>query len=57
MEKNGKRRKTGNLFFDRLAKSLCEDEEALDALKEYRHIGEIFKILQCYGYLAGMTMD
>ncbi len=44
-------------FFDRLSKSICEDEEAQDALKEYRHIGEIFKVLQSYGYLAGMTMD
>ena len=54
MEKKEKREV---YFFDRLAKSLYEDEEALDALKEYRHIGEIFKILQDYGYLAGMTMD
>ena len=43
-------------FFDRLAKALCEDKDALDALKEYRHIGTIFKILQDYGYLAGMKI-
>ena len=44
-------------FFNRLAKVLCADKEALDALKEYRSIGDIFRTLQDYGYLVGMTLD
>ncbi len=43
-------------FFDRLAKALHEDKEALDAIAEYHNIADIFKILQAYGYLAGMAL-
>ena len=44
-------------FFDRLAKALFEDAEALDAIAEYHSIADIFKILQAYGYLAGMALS
>lgn len=49
MEKKEKRE---IYFFDRLAKALYADAGALDALQEYHHIREIFKVLQDYGYLS-----
>ena len=54
MEKKEKRE---IYFFDHLAKNLYEDAEALAALKEYHNVGDIFRILQDYGYLIGMSLD
>ena len=52
-----KKEKREIYFFDHLAKNLYEDAEALAALKEYHNVGDIFRILQDYGYLIGMSLD
>lgn len=44
-------------FFSRLAKSIYEDAEALDALHYCRRFTDILRTLQYYGYLADMTLD
>ena len=44
-------------FFSRLAKSIYEDAEALDALHYCRRFNDILRILQYYGYLTDMTLD
>ena len=42
-------------FFSRLAKSIYEDAEALDALHYCRRFTDILRTLQYYGYLTDMT--
>ncbi len=44
-------------FFSRLAKTIYEDAEALDALHYCHRFTDILKVLQCYGYLTDMTLD
>jgi para-nitrobenzyl esterase len=44
-------------FFDRLAKLISEDAEALDALHYYHRFTDMLRILQYYGYLTDMTLD
>ena len=44
-------------FFSRLAKSIYEDAEALDALHYCRRFTDIFRTLRCYDYLADMTLE
>ena len=44
-------------FFSRLAKSIYDDAEALDALHYCRRFTDILRTLQYYGYLTDMTLD
>ena len=44
-------------FFSRLARSINEDAEALEALYYCHRLTDILRVLQYYGYLTDMTLD